>query len=142
MSVADDYPMLHTPGKAKSYRPASGKGCAKSAGQAQRRVPQEREPENCGFARALMAVSEMNDRGHNVFFARSDRNIKASAYHEGSGTKLELERVNGVFELSVVIAPYSQSTSKNGTLGSCSSFSAVEQIKEMMVRAASVDHPN
>ena len=23
-SVADDYPMLHTPGKAKSYRPASG----------------------------------------------------------------------------------------------------------------------
>ena len=24
-SVADDYPMLHTPGKAKSYRPASGK---------------------------------------------------------------------------------------------------------------------
>ena len=24
-SVADDYPMLHTPGKAKSYRPPSGK---------------------------------------------------------------------------------------------------------------------
>ena len=33
------------------------------------------------------------------FFTRSDRNIKACAYHEGSDTKLELERVNGVFEL-------------------------------------------
>ena len=50
--------------------------------------------------RALMDVSEMNDICHDVFFRRSDRGIKAYAYHEGSDTKLELERVNGVLELS------------------------------------------
>ena len=44
-----------------------------------------------------------------------DRGIKAYAYHESSGTKLELERVNGVFELPVELVPYSQSTSKNST---------------------------
>ena len=38
--------------------------------------------------------------------------------------------------------PCSHSTSKTSTTGSCSSLSASEQIKEMMVRAASVDHPN
>ena len=32
----------------------------------------------------------MNDMGHDVFFTRSDRNIKTYAYHESSGTKLEL----------------------------------------------------
>ena len=53
-----------------------------------------------------MAVSEMNDIGHDVFFTRSDRGIKAYAYHEGSGTKVEVERVNGVFELPVELVPY------------------------------------
>ena len=48
-----------------------------------------------------------------VFFPRSDRGIRAYAYHEGSGTKLALERVNGVFQLPVQRAPYSQSTPKN-----------------------------
>ena len=43
--------------------------------------------------RALMAVSEINDMGHDLFFPWSDRNIKAYAYYEGSGTKLELERL-------------------------------------------------
>ena len=51
--------------------------------------------------RALMAVSERNDMGHDVFFRRSDRGMKAYAYHEGLGTMLELESVNGVFELPV-----------------------------------------
>ena len=63
---------------------------------------------------------------------RSDRGIKAYAYHESSGTKLELERVNGVFELPVEFVPYSKSTSKNGTSGSYSSLSALEQIKDMI----------
>ena len=89
-----------------------------------------------------MAVSEVNDVGHDVFFPRSDRGIKAFAYHETSGTKLELERVNGVFELPVEIVPYSQSTSKNGTSGSYFSLSALEQIKDMMVKVMTVDHPN
>ena len=44
--------------------------------------------------RALMA--EMKDMGHDVFFHKGHRGILAYAYLEGSGTKLELERVNGV----------------------------------------------
>ena len=47
-----------------------------------------------------MAVSELNDMGHDVFAPRSDKGIKAYAFHEDSDTKLELERVNGVLELS------------------------------------------
>ena len=31
--------------------------------------------------------------GHDVFFSRSDSGIETYAYHEGSGTKLDLERV-------------------------------------------------
>ena len=67
--------------------------------------------------RVLMAESEMNDMGHVIFFPRSDRGIKTYAYHESSGTKLELERVNGVFQLPIDFVPYSQSTSKNSTSG-------------------------
>ena len=66
----------------------------------------------------------------------------AYAYHESSGTKLELERVTGVFELPVELVPYSQSTSKNSTSGPYSSLSALEQIKDMMVRVMIVAHPN
>ena len=84
----------------------------------------------------------MNVMGPDVFFPRSDRGTKAYAYHESSGTKVELERVNGVFELPVELVPYSQSTSKNGTSGSYSSLSALEQIKDVMVRVMIVDHPN
>ena len=83
-----------------SVRQASPRsGCAKSASQAQRRVSRIREPRDADTHRALMAVSEMNDMGHDVFFPRSDRGIRAYAYHKSSGTKLELERVNGVSEL-------------------------------------------
>ena len=39
-----------------------------------------------------MTVLEMNDIGHDVFAPRSDKGIKAYAFHEGSDTKLELER--------------------------------------------------
>ena len=117
-SVADENPMFHTPGKAKSYRPASGKllpdlGARKVQVKPQRRV----NPRIADTHRALMAVSDMNDMGHDIFFPRSDRNIKAYAYNEGSGTKLELERVNGVFELSVELVPCSQSTSKHSHFG-------------------------
>ena len=92
--------------------------------------------------RELMAESEMNDMGHDVFFSRSVRGICAYAYHESSGAKLELERVNGVFELPPELVPYSQSTLKNSTSGSYSSLSALEQIKDMMLRVMIVDHPS
>ena len=81
----------------------------------------------------------MNDMGHDIFFPRSDRGIKGVRVPR---EKLELERVNGVFELPVDIVPYSQSTSKNSTSGPYSSQSALEHIKDMMVRAMIVDHPN
>ena len=98
-SVADDYPLLDMPGKANSYRPASGKLLPDLGA---RRVQVKLRDGSLGYVnprvadthRALMAVSEMNDMGPDVFFPRSDRCIKAYAYHESSGTKLELERVN------------------------------------------------
>ena len=128
-SVADDYPMLDTPGKAKSYRPASGKllpdlGARKVQVKLRDGSLRYVKMRVADTHRALMAVSEMNDMGHDVFFPRSDRGIKAYAYHENSGTKLELERVNGVFELPVKIFPYSQSTSRNGTSGPYCSLSS------------------
>ena len=143
-SVADDYLMLDTPGKAKSYRPASGKllpdlGARKV--QVKLRDGSLRYV-NPRVADTHRAVSEVKDLGFDVFFPRSDRGIKACAYHESSGTKLELERVTGVFELPVQLVPYTQSTAKNSTSGSYSSLSALEQIKDMMVRVIIVDHPN
>ena len=74
-----------------------------------------------------MAVSDVNDMGHDVFSPRSDRGGKAYAYHKGSGTKLGLESV-----------PYSQSNSKNSTSGTCSSLSALEQMEEI----AKAERPN
>ena len=143
--VADDYPMLHTPGKAKSYRRESGKLLPDlGARKVQVKLKDGNvNPRLADKRRALMAVSEMNDMGHDVFYPRSDGGIKAYTYHESSGTKLELERVNRVFELPIEIVPYSQSTSKNSTSGPYSSLSALEQIKDMMVRVAiMMDHPN
>ena len=75
--------------------------------------------------RALMAVSEMNDMGRDVFFQRSDRGIEAY-------TKLELHQVrvprgqwheagarsvNGVSEMPVDLVPCLQSTSKPSNIG-------------------------
>ena len=74
----------------------------------------------------------MNDTEHDVFFPKSDRNIHPCAYHQGNGTKLELERANDVFEIPVEHVPCSKSTSKNSTSGPYSSLSALEQIEEIM----------
>ena len=79
---------------------SAGSWCAKSTGQGQRRSLRNVNPRVADTHRALMVVSEMNDMGHDVFFHKGHRGIKAYAYHEGSGTKLELERVNGVSSLS------------------------------------------
>ena len=93
---------FQTPAKAKSYRPASGK-LLPDLGARNMQVKitdwslRYVNPRVADTHRALMAVLEMNDMGHDVCFPRSDRGIKAYAYHDGSGTKLELERANGVF---------------------------------------------
>ena len=92
---SDDYPILRTPRKAKSCRPASCKllpdlVCGKVAGQTQRRVSQMREPESGGDAQSF----DGSVRDERVFFTPSGRGIKAYACHEDCGTKLELERLN------------------------------------------------
>ena len=114
-TVEEDYTVLKTPGKAKSNRPASGK-LLPYLGAGKVEVKLKVGSLRCvnlrvaDTHRALMAVSEMNDMGHDLFFPRSDRGMKAHAYHEGSDTKLE--RVNGVFELPVELLPYKQINSK------------------------------
>ena len=94
-TVADDYPMLQTPSKAKiqcGVRQASARSeRVKSPSQAQRWVSSVREPESCRH--------------------------QAVCVPTGSGTKLELERVNGVHQLPVEFVPYSQSTSENNISG-------------------------
>ena len=81
----------------------------------------------------------MDDMEHDVFFPKSDRHIKAYAYYEGSGTKLELERVNGVFELSVEFARLRR---RKAFQVRVLHFLLWNRSQKMMVKAAIVDHPN
>ena len=103
-------------------------------------VSQEGEPESGGHAQ--MAVSEMNDTGHDVFFPRSDRGITAYAYHGSSGTKLELERVNEANELPVEFVPQSEYFEKTALQVRILDFRRWNRSRNMMVRIAIADHPN
>ena len=137
-NVADDFPVLHVPGMSKRYRPASVKllsdvGARKVQVELKDRSLRYVSPRIAGTHKAFDGGVRDEQHGTRCLLSQeSDRNIKAYPYDEGSGTKLELESVNGVFELPVELVPYSQ----------CSSLSALEQIKEVMVRAPIVDHPN
>ena len=141
-TVADDYPMLQTPGKAKSCRPSSGKLLPDLAARKLKVKLKDGSlrhvnPRVADTHRALMAVSMMNDMGHDVFFPRSDRGIKAYAYHEGQW----LERLNGVVELPVEFVPYSESTSKSSNSGTYSSLSALEEIEVMTFKISKAERP-
>ena len=88
----------------------------------------------------LVAVSE-SDMSHDVFFPCHDEGTQACAYHEGCGTKLELES-NGVFELPVKIVLHNaRTTGKNGKTDLNSSLSELEQIEGMTIAIASSEHP-
>ena len=148
IAVAADYPLLQIPGKATSYRPASGKllpdlGARKvqvKLRDGSRRIV---NPRVADTHRALMAVSEMNDQGHDIFFPRTDRNIKAYAYHEKTNTKMEFDRVNGVFELPVEIVPNSGSSSSSSSGAEAfASLAAIEQIEDVMKRVLKAELPN
>ena len=130
-TVAEDYTVRKTPGKAKSYRPASGKFLP-DLGARKVQVRLQDRSFRCVNPRVAMAVSEMPEMGHDVFFPRSDRRIKAYAYHGGTETKMELERANGVFELPVELVPYKRTTSKASNKGASSSLSAPEQVGRLM----------
>ena len=96
-----------------------------------------RMAETCGV---LVAVSE-SDMGHHVFFPCYDEGTQACAYHEGCGTKLELES-NGVFELPGEIVLHSaRTTGKNGNSGLNSSLSELEQTEGMTIASPSSEHP-
>ena len=139
-TVAEDYPVRKTSGKAKSYRPVSGKFLP-DLGARKAQVRLQDRSFRCVNQRVAMAVSEMNEMGHDVFFPRSDRGVKAYAYHEGSGTKLVLERVSGVFELPVELVPYKRTTSKSNNTSAYFSLSALEQIGNLMDKIAKTEHP-
>ena len=74
--------------------------------------------------RALMAVSEMNDMGHDVFSPRSDRDrcVPQGQWHEAGAR---------VSEWSFRVA-----------CRACSFFLALEQIEDMMVKIARAERPN
>ena len=79
-TVAEDYPVLKTPGKAKSHRPASGKllpdlGARKVQVKLQDRSFRCVSPRVADTHRALVAASEMNDMGHDVLFPRSSTEV-------------------------------------------------------------------
>ena len=80
----------------------------------------------------LVAVSETSDTSHDVSFSCCYKGTQAGAYHEGCGTKLELES-NGVFEWLVEIVLHNAGTTgKHGNSGLYSTLSELEQIKYMM----------
>ena len=74
-SVANDHLMLHTPSKATSCRPASGKllpdlGAQKVQVKLKDGSLKYVNPTVADTHGALMTVSEMNEMGHDVFFPR------------------------------------------------------------------------
>ena len=85
--------------------------------------------------KVVVAVSE-SDTSHDVFFSCHGEGTQACAYHEGCGTKLELES-SGVFELLVEIVLHNaRMTAKNGNSGLNSSLSELEQIEDMTITIA------
>ena len=114
--------MLDMPGKAKSYRPASGKLLPDLGA---RKVQVKLKDGSLRYVnpRALMAVSEMNDTGH------QGARVPREQWHETGARESEWS-----VRVTSRNCPYSQSTSKNSTSGSYSSLSALEEIKDMMVR--------
>ena len=102
-----------------------------------KRYANPRMAETC---EVVVAVSE-SDMSHDVLFLCHDEGTQACAYHEGCGTRLELES-NGVFEFLVEIVLHNaRTTGKNGNSGLNSSFSELEQIEGMTITIAKPEHP-
>ena len=81
----------------------------------------------------VVAVSE-SDMSHDVFFLCCCKDTEVFVYHEGCGTKLELES-NGVFELPVeIVLGNVRTTSFN------SSLSELERIEDMTITVAKSEH--
>ena len=90
--------------------------------------------------RVLMAVSEMSDMSHDVFFPCCYKGTDVCAYSEGCGLKLEPES-NGVFELPVEIVPHNaRTTGEKGKIGLVSSLSKLGQIEGMVITIANSEY--
>ena len=86
-------------------------GCKKGTGQTQRWVSSMREPTSGGHAQSSDGcVGDERHGSRRVLSQKRQRN-QSVRVPQGSGTKLELERVNGVFELLVELVPHERSTS-------------------------------
>ena len=84
----------------------------------------------------------MEDMGHDVFFHKGHRGIKAYAYHEGSGTKLELERVNGVSSCQSSLLRAVRALRRTAIQEHTLHFPALKQIEDMLVQVAKAERPN
>ena len=88
-----------------------GSECSKGERQVQRCVILVRGSENGRDVRTLGGAggSVRERHGSRCVFPCHDEGTQACAYHEGCGTKLELE-LNGVFELPILRPPIAQPT--------------------------------
>ena len=93
-----------------SVRQASSRsGCAKSPSQI-------REPESCGHAQSVDDGVRDERHGTRCFLPKEQQKHQGVRVPREQGTKLELERASGVFELPVELVSYSQSTYDFGPL--------------------------
>ena len=93
-TVAEDYLVLKIPGKAKSHRPASVElvpdlGAVKVQVKLKDGSFRRVSPRVADTHRALMAVSEMNDMGHDVFFPRGGVCVPRGQRHEVAARQSE-----------------------------------------------------
>ena len=115
-TVADDYPMLQMPGKAKSYR-SSASSCRILVRERCTRVAQRFD---CGVR---------DDRhGTRRVLAQERQGHPGVCEPRSSGQSSSFS--------------FSRSTSKNCKSGTYSSLSALEQIEDMMVKIAKAERPN
>ena len=62
-------------------------------------------PRICSVRNPLISVADLNDRGFDVVFPATSRNISAYAQH-ADGTKLIFDRSNQVYEYRVAVQPW------------------------------------
>ena len=63
----------------------------------------------CNVHKPLLSVAEMNDMGLDVHFY-ADKRKGAYAEHLMTGTRVNIERVNNVFEIEATVTPWSGGT--------------------------------
>ena len=145
-TVADDYPMLQTPGKAKSYRPTPGKllpdlGARKvqvKLKDGSLRYVNQRVADTHS---ALLAVSEMNDMGHDVFCSQERQRYQGVCVPRGQWHEAGLRESEwSVGAATRTCSMQSEYFEENSTSGTYSSLSALEQVEDMIVRIAKADH--